>query len=153
MPVVSKAFEQIGLAKVSTSAEEAREMMILNPASGITMNRRRVLADAKALCLKLAEGYTPPEPRTIRLPGATAKTALLMALDGLEAQGKATPHDLVVGEHLATVLSGGDTDITQELTEQNLLDLEHDVFMELVKTEGTLARIEHMLETNKPLRN
>lgn len=153
MPVISKAFEQIGMAKVSTSAEEAREMMILNPVSGITMNRRRVLADAKALCLKLAQGYTPPQPRTIRLPGATAKTALLMALDGFKAQGKATPHDLVVGEHLATVLSGGDTDITQELTEQNLLDLEHDVFMELVKTEGTLARIEHMLETNKPLRN
>ncbi len=153
MPVVTKAFEQIGLAKVATSAEEAREMMILNPASGITMNRARVLADAKALCMKLADGYTPPESRIIQLPGASAKAAMLMALDGFREQGKATPHDLVVGEHLATVLSGGDADITQELTEQNLLDLEHDVFIELVKTEGTLARIEHMLETNKPLRN
>lgn len=153
MPVISKAFEQIGMAKVATSAEEAREMMILNEKSGITMNRRRVLADAKALCLKLAENYAPPEQRIIRLPGATAKAALLMALDALKAQGKTTPHDLIVGDALATMLSGGATDITQELTEQYLLDLEHDVFMELVKTEGTLARIEHMLETNKPLRN
>lgn len=153
MPIISKAFEQIGLAKVSSSAEEAREMLLLNPASGISMNRRRVLADAKARCLTLAEGYTPPEPRTLRLPGASAKTALMMALDGMKAQGKTTPHDLVVGEALATMLSGGATDITRELTEQDLLDLEHDLFIELVKTSGTLARIEHMLETNKPLRN
>ncbi len=153
MPVVSKAFEQIGMAKVSSSAEEAREMLILNDKSCITMNRRRVLADAKALCLSLAEAYAPPEPRTIRLPGATAKTALMMALDALSAQGKTTPHDLVVGEALATMLSGGDTDITQEMSEQDLLDLEHDLFVGLVKTKGTLDRIEHMLETNKPLRN
>lgn len=153
MPVVSRAFEQIAMAKVSGSAQEAREMLILNAASGVTMNRTRVLADAKALAVKLAEGYAPPEPRTIRLPGASGKAALMMALDQYREQGKATPHDLVVGEHLATVLSGGATDITEELSEQNLLDLEHDVFMQLVKTNATLDRIEHMLEIGKPLRN
>jgi 3-hydroxyacyl-CoA dehydrogenase len=153
MPIVTKAFEQIGMAKVSGSAEEARDMMILNARSGISMNRTRVLADAKALCLKLAEGYAPPAPQVIHLPGASAKAAMLMALDNLREQGKATPHDLVVGEHLATVLSGGATDITEPRTEQNLLDLEHDVFMQVVKTKATLARIEHMLEMSKPLRN
>ncbi len=153
MPVITRAFEQIGLAKVSASAEEARDMMILNARSGITPNRRRVLADAKALCLKLAENYTPPAPSSLHLPGASAKAALMMGLEQMQAQGKTTPHDLVVGEALATVLSGGSTDITQPLSEQDLLNLEHDVFMHVVKTRGTLDRIEHMLETSKPLRN
>ena len=128
-------------------------MLILNAKSHITMNRKRVLADAKALCLKLAENYQAPEPFTIRLPGAGGKAALMMALDNFKAQGKATPHDAVIGEHLATVLTGGNTDITQELTEQNILDLEHDAFMDLVKTKPTMDRIEYMLETSKPLRN
>lgn len=153
MPTVSKAFEYIAMAKVAGSAQEAQDMLILNSKSRITMNRRRVLADAKALCLQLAENYAPPEPFTIRLPGAGGKAALMMALDNFKAQGKATPHDAVIGEHLATVLTGGNTDITQELTEQDILNLEHDAFMDLVKTKPTLDRIEHMLETSKPLRN
>lgn len=153
MPIISKSFEAIMLAKVGTSAEEARDMLILNEQSAISMNRKRVLPDAKALCLKLAENYQAPEPTTIRLPGESAKTALLMAIDGFRENGKATPHDCFIGEHLASVLSGGDTDMGQELSEQDVLDLEHDYFMELVKTKPTRARIQHMLETNKPLRN
>lgn len=153
MPTISKAFEYIALAKVAKSAEEARDMLILRDSDGITMNRRRLLSDAKAKCLKLAEGYQPPKPRTIRLPGATAKTALQMAIDGFVKSGKATPHDEVVSKALATVLSGGNTDITKELSEQDLLDLELDVFMELVHNEATLDRLEHMLDTGKPLRN
>ncbi len=153
MPSISKAFETIMLAKVATSAEEARDLLILNEASRIIMNRRRVLPGAKALCLELAGGYQPPESHAIQLPGASARTALLMAIDGFRATAKATAHDAFIGEHLATVLSGGATDSTQELTEQDLLDLEHDHFIELVKTKPTRDRIEHMLETNKPLRN
>ncbi len=153
MPYVGKAFEYIGMAKVAMSAQEAREMLILNEKSRITMNRRRVLADAKELCINLSQNYAPPEPQTIRLPGASGKAALMMALEGYREHGKATAHDMVVGEALATVLSGGDTDLTREMTEQDILDLEHDVFMRIVKTPGSLARLEHMLETNKPLRN
>jgi 3-hydroxyacyl-CoA dehydrogenase len=153
MPAISKVFEQVMLAKVSTSAEEAREMLILNEKSRISMNRRRVLPDAKQLCLKLAEGYAPPTSRTVRLPGESAKVALQMALDGFRATGKASAHDVVIGTHLAAVLSGGDTDIAYELTEQDVLTLEHDHFMELVKTAATRDRIAHMLETSKPLRN
>ncbi len=115
------------------------------------MNRVRVLADAKAKCLELAKNYTPPAPATLHLPGSTARVALNMAVDGFKAAGKATPHDVVVCKVLANVLSGGDTDISEAVTEQQLLDLEYEGFMELVKTKGTLARIEHMLETGKPL--
>ena len=153
MPIISKIFETVGLAKVSMSAEEAKQMLILNDKSRISMNRARVLADAKNLCLELAQGYTPPVTQTISLPGASARAALAMAVEGLVKSGKATPHDVVVCDALAYVLSGGNTDITETLNEQQLLDLEHEAFMQLVKTRGTLDRIDHMLNTGKPLRN
>jgi 3-hydroxyacyl-CoA dehydrogenase len=153
MPVLSKVFEHIAMAKVAMSAEEARDMKILRENDGITMNRVRVLADAKARCLKMADGYKPMEPAILHLPGSTARVALSMAVDGFVAAGKASPHDAVVCKVLANVLSGGDTDMSDALTEQQVLDLEHEGFMELVKTKASLARIEHMLETGKPLRN
>lgn len=153
MPAITKVFETIALAKVGTSAEEAREMMILNDKSRITMNRARLLADAKELCLNLAKDYKAPEPAMLKLPGKTARMALNMAISGFTAVGKATPHDAVVTKLLAKVLTGGDADVSEPIPEQQLLDLEHEGFMELIKTKATLARIEHMLETGKPLRN
>jgi 3-hydroxyacyl-CoA dehydrogenase len=153
MPAISKVFETIGTAKTSDSAEEARDMHILRESDGISMNRARVLADAKALCLKMAEHYAPPSPRLLHLPGPSGKIALFMAVDALAAQGKATPHDVVVTKILAHVLTGGDTDISESVSEQQLLDLEHDGFLEVIKTKGSIARIEHMLETGKRLRN
>lgn len=153
MPAIAKAFEYIATAKVAGSADEAKEMKILNDKSRITMNRARLLPDAKALCLSLVDGYTPPEPATLNLPGPTAKAALQMGLEQFVATGKATPYDVVVCTQLADVLSGGDTDIIDTLTEQQILDLEHMHFMQLIRTKGTLDRIEHMLATGKPLRN
>lgn len=153
MPAISKAFETISLAKVSGSAEEAREMGILNAKSRITMNRRRVLSDAKALCIALGQDYVAPQKVTLRLPGNAGFTALKMAIENFRANGKATPHDVVVSEALAYVLTGGDTDITRETSEEDVLKLEHDMFMLLAKTEGTRLRIKSMLETSKPLRN
>jgi len=76
-----------------------------------------------------------------------------MAVEGFRLQGKATPHDEVVAAELATVLSGDDTDITETVSEDDLLKMERKSFMRLIKTPATLARIEHMLETGKPLRN
>lgn len=153
MPAISKVFEMIATAKVSGSAVEAQENKILRADDVISMNRVRVLADAKARCLAMSKDYKTPEPATLHLPGATAKVALSMAVEGFKATGKATPHDVTVCKMLATVLSGGDTDMSEGLTEQQVLDLEYEAFMELVKTKPTLARIEHMLETGKPLRN
>lgn len=153
MPAIAKVFEYLGTAKVGGSADEAKEMKILNQTSRISMNRARLLPDAKQLCMMLADNYVPPEPATLNLPGPTAKTALQMGLDQFVATGKATPHDVVVCTQLAHILAGGDTDITETVTEQQLLDLEHGAFMELIKTKGTLDRIEYMLANGKPLRN
>lgn len=153
MPAISKVFEYISMAKVAGSAAEAQDMMILNRESRIVANRRRVLAEAKTLCLDLAKDYQAPEPFTVRLPGDSGYTALKLAVDNFRKNGKATPHDEVVSLGLARILTGGDTDITQEVTEQQLLDLEHEVFMELVHTQATRDRIAHMLNTSKPLRN
>ncbi len=153
MPAIEPAFRNISTATVSKSAEMAKDMLVLNEKSRVTMNRRRVLADAKALCVELAKDYSPPETYSISLPGKTARTALDMAVRGFVKSGKATAHDVVVSKAVGQVLSGGDTDITKELTEQDILDLEREEFVKLVRNPDTLARIEHMLETGKPLRN
>jgi 3-hydroxyacyl-CoA dehydrogenase len=153
MPAVAKTFEMIGTAQVSRSAVQAKEMGILRPGDGITMNRDRLLADAKAKALKLAENYAPPEDAEISLPGPGGAAGLKLALDTLVLQGKATAHDQVVAAGLAKVLSGGDTDHTETISEKNLLKLERGVFMEMVRSEASLARMEHMLDTGKPLRN
>jgi 3-hydroxyacyl-CoA dehydrogenase len=153
MPAISKVFETIGLAKVAKSAHEAKEMLILREVDAVTMSRDRLLADAKAKALELAGDYRPPEKSEISLPGPSAKAALDMAVDALRLSGKATPHDEVVAGQLAVVLSGGATDITETLDDDDLLKLERQAFMSLVRHPATLARIEHMLETGKPLRN
>jgi 3-hydroxyacyl-CoA dehydrogenase len=154
MPAVAKVFELISTAVVSTSAEEARENLFLRPTDGISMNRDRLLADAKAKALALlAEGYKPPKPVELSLPGPSGRVALELAVDGFRQSGKATPHDEVVANRLARVLTGGDTDVTEKVSEDDLSRLEREAFVALVKTPGTLARIEHMLDTGKPLRN
>jgi len=153
MPVVSKVFETISMAAVSTSAADARRHLFLRPWDGITMNRDRVLCDAKARVVSLAEDYEAPQSPSPALPGATAKTALEMAVDGFHKLGKASDYDTVVAAALGDVLSGGDADITEPVDEDALLDLERRAFMSLVKRPQTMARIEHMLETGKPLRN
>jgi 3-hydroxyacyl-CoA dehydrogenase len=154
MPAVMAAFEQISMAKVSKSAADAKDLKYLRPSDGITMNRDRLLADAKALALKLvADGYKPPEPTQLHLPGPTARAALRLAINGYALQGIALPHDVVVANHLANVLSGGATDMQDTIDEDQIMALEKKAFMALVKTEPTLARIETTLATGKPLRN
>ncbi|NDF12643.1 MAG: 3-hydroxyacyl-CoA dehydrogenase/enoyl-CoA hydratase family protein [Proteobacteria bacterium] len=153
MPPILKAFEYISTAKVSRSAEEMKSMLILPAKHKIVMNRKRVLSEAKAMALELAKGYKAPEPQTINLPGKTARAAMYMGVESFVKSGKATKHDEVVSKAVAQVLSGGDTSIHKPMTEQQVLDLEREVFVKMVKNPDSLARIEHMLETGKPLRN
>ena len=153
MPAAMKVFEMISTAKVGKSAAEAREMLVLRPQDRVSMNRYRLLADAKHRALELAVDYKPPEPREIVLPGPSGKVALDQAVAGFRKTGMATKHDAVVSGELARVLTGGDTDIIDTVKESKILDLERESFLRLLKTSGTLARIEHMLETGKPLRN
>ncbi len=153
MGPVMKAFEYIGTAQVAKSAEQARSMGFLGPSDGITMNRDRLLADAKARALELSSGYEPPEPRTYNLPGPTGRTALELAVRDLALSGQATPHDVVVTNELAWILSGGDTDMTETTEEDDILAMEREAIGRLGRHEDSLARMEHMLETGKPLRN
>jgi 3-hydroxyacyl-CoA dehydrogenase len=154
MPPVAEAFQTIGLAKVSKSAAEARDLLFLRDSDAITMNRRRVLSDAKVKALALANNYVPPEKDIeLNLPGPTARVALDMAVADLAKSGKATPHDVTVSHELATVLSGGETDVTETVTEKDLLSLERAAMARLFRMSPTLDRIEHMLSTGKPLRN
>jgi 3-hydroxyacyl-CoA dehydrogenase len=153
MPAATKVFETVSMATVSKSAANAQELMFLRPGDGITMNRYRLLADAKALALKLVDGYTPPQPVDLKLPGVSGKLAFTMAVDSFHERGVATDHDVVVADELAGVLSGGPADLVDVVTEDQLLGLERGAFMRLMKTKGTLARIEHLLVTGKPLRN
>jgi 3-hydroxyacyl-CoA dehydrogenase len=153
MPAVAKAFEIISTATVAKSAEEAKSLLFLSKEDGITMNRDRLLADAKAKVLSMVEGYSPPEPYEYHLPGPTAKVAMEMAVDSFHASGKATDHDVVVSNELASVLSGGETNMSQVMSEDELLALERKHFVKLTRQQGTIDRIEHMLEKGKPLRN
>ena len=153
MPPVAAAFETISLAKVATSAAEGRRLRFLRESDDITMNRARVLADAKARALELAADYAPPEPAEVALPGPTGRIALEMSVDGFVKSGKATAHDGVVARALARVVSGGETDMTEAVSEKDLMGLEREAFLELIRTPATLDRMAHMLETGKPLRN
>jgi 3-hydroxyacyl-CoA dehydrogenase len=154
MPAVAKVFEIISTAKVSLSAAEAQALKFLRPTDGITMNRTRVLADAKARALALVPGYAPPpDPAPLQLPGATGRTGLAMAVNEFRKKGIATPHDVTVATHLARVLTGGDTDIIDPVPQSAIMDLEREAFMALFRTKETQARIKQIIDTGKPLRN
>jgi 3-hydroxyacyl-CoA dehydrogenase len=151
-------FENIAMAKVSMSAEEARGLGYLRPTDGITMNRDRLIADAKASALSLLHsGWRPPLDRrtepTVRVLGepflAAAKLAVHMMLRGEFA----TEHDAVVARKVAGVLAGGGLSAAQFVSEQYLLDLEREAFVSLCGERKTLERISHTLKTGKPLRN
>ena len=154
MPGPAKVFELVSVATVSKSAMEAKDHLFLRPGDGITMNRMRLLNDAKQKALSMVKGYRPPEPVTFRLPGPAGRISFGFAVQNFRKTGKATPHDEVVAGGLADVLSGGpEADPTVEVSEDQILELEQQVFMKLMRTPGTLDRIEHMLDTGKPLRN
>ncbi|MBM3517459.1 MAG: 3-hydroxyacyl-CoA dehydrogenase/enoyl-CoA hydratase family protein [Alphaproteobacteria bacterium] len=153
MPPVAQAFETISLAKISRSAAEARALGFLRPGDGITMNRDRLLADAKAKALDLARDYQPPKPAEIVLPGPSGRVALDLAVTGFVKAGKASRHDQFVARALATVVTGGGTDMTEAVSEKQLLALEREAFLALIRLPKTLDRMEHTLATGKPLRN
>jgi len=153
MGAVMKAFEVIGTAQVAKSAEQARTMGFLSPNDRVTMNRDRLLADAKKLLIEISNDYIPPEPRTYSLPGISGKVALQLAVNDLALSGKVTPHDVIVTNALADILSGGNTDVTDLLNEDDILAMEKETIVRLAKNTDTLDRMQHMLETGKPLRN
>lgn len=153
---IKEVFLNIGMAKVSTSAEEARRLRYLAPADSISMNRDRQIADAKQLALDLAKlGYRPGKPREdIKALGQPAFAKLKLALHLMRRGEYITDYDAVIGTHLARVLCGGGEFTSPQLvSEQYLLDLEREAFLSLCGQPQTQERIQHMLKTGKPLRN
>lgn len=154
IPPVRNAFQAILMPQiaVSNSGQDARQKLWLRPQDGITMNPDRVLADAKAKALSMVNGYQTPKPAVFRLPGASGKAALRMAIDDFYAKGDATWHDVVVADALADVLTGGDTHSSMTMTENEILQLEREHFLSLIRTSQTQKRIAHTLKNGKPLR-
>jgi 3-hydroxyacyl-CoA dehydrogenase len=153
-PLLQKVFEAIALAKVSTSAEEARDLGFLRPYDRVTPNRDRLIAEAKAQVLALVEeGYRPPRPRKFKVLGRSGYAALKIAIKNFEWGNRITEHERVMAEHLARILTGGDVAAGTEVNEQHMLDLEREAFLSLCGTKKTQERIQHFLTTGKPLRN
>jgi 3-hydroxyacyl-CoA dehydrogenase len=149
---VKRAFKLIATAQTSTSALEARKLGFLRPSDRISMNRDRLIADAKRRVLDLAPDYVPPAPRTVRALGTEGLGNLRYALFSFREGGQATDHDVVIGNAIAHVLCGGDGP-PREVTEQDILDLEREAFVRLLGNQKTQERIMYTLKTGKPLRN
>ncbi|MBF0430064.1 MAG: enoyl-CoA hydratase/isomerase family protein [Fibrobacteria bacterium] len=155
LPFLQKVFETIGMAKVATSGEEARQMGFLTSADKVIVNNDQLIHKAKQAVIGLAEsGYTPGTPRTnIPVMGRPGLALIKLMVSGMREGGFISEHD----EHIATVIgkvmTGGDISGPQEVSEQYLLDLEREHFLRLCGTRKTQERIKYMLEKGKPLRN
>ncbi len=155
LPFMQRVFETIGLAKVATSAEEARQMGFLGPADRVVMNRDHLIAEAKRAVLQMAaEGYRPPmRGKIIYAAGERLLAALRVAIYMMRQANYISDYDAKVGEKLARVLCGGDLTAPTWVDEQYMLDLEREAFISLLGEEKTRERIWHFLSTGKPLRN
>lgn len=154
LPHVQRVFETIGFAKTSTSGPQARQLGFLRDGDAITMNRERLLEDAKAQALTLARDFTPAQPRTaIRVGGEGVLATLNLGVHLAWRAGRISDHDALIGRKLAWILAGGNLQHPATLSEQQLLDLEREAFLSLCGERKTLDRIAHTLKTGKPLRN
>jgi 3-hydroxyacyl-CoA dehydrogenase len=154
LPLVQRVFETIGFGKVSTSGPDARRLGYLRSVDGITMNRERLMADAKAVALARSADYVAPRPRTaIAVGGESLQAALKLGVHLGWRAGRLTDHEAFIGRALAKILSGGDRPHAGTVTEQELLDLEREAFLSLCGKLETQQRIAHTLKTGKTLRN
>ncbi len=155
LPLVRRLFETIGMARVATSAREGQELGYIRAADKVVMNGDHLLHEARSMVLALAAtGYRAPRPlRDIRVAGETGLALLRVGLHNMKAAGYISEHDALIGDHLARILCGGEVAPGSRVDEQYLLDLEREAFMSLLGEPKTLARMEHILKTGKPLRN
>jgi 3-hydroxyacyl-CoA dehydrogenase len=152
--IANKVFETVALAKVSTSGEEARDNNFLNFADGISVNPDHLIYDAKQAALALADaGYTPPVKKPVKVVGAPGYATLLLGAQGMYDSGFISEHDLKIAKKLAYVIAGGKVPYGTEVSEEYLLNLEKQAFLELVADQKSQMRMQHMLVKGKPLRN
>jgi 3-hydroxyacyl-CoA dehydrogenase len=155
LEAMKKAFETIATAKVATSAQEARGLGFLREADNITMNRERVLSDAKARALEMVRaGYEPPQPRTdIPAPGENILATLKLGIHLMRQGDYITEYEVKIGTKVAEVLCGGNITPGTPVSEQYILDLEREGFKSLCGEKKTQERIQYTLKTGKTLRN
>ncbi|MBI1749020.1 MAG: enoyl-CoA hydratase/isomerase family protein [Acidobacteria bacterium] len=154
-PHVKRTFETIGMAKVATSALEARKLGFLRETDGLSMNKARLIEDAKQAVLAMVRmGYKPGRPRTdVPVLGESALSALKLGIHLMQRAGYISEHDAHIGRKLAYILTGGDLSQPTKVSEQYLLDLEREAFLSLAGEPKTQERIMYMLQNGKPLRN
>ncbi|MBX9852583.1 MAG: enoyl-CoA hydratase/isomerase family protein [Cytophagaceae bacterium] len=155
MNALRNAYLNIGMAKVSTSAHEAKPMNYLKNGDGITISRSRLITDAKMKALELAEaGYTQPKMRKdIKVLGKSGLGMFIAGANAMRAGNYISDHDRLISEKLAYVMCGGDLSAPTQVSEQYLLDLEREAFLSLTGEKKTLERIQSILNSGKPLRN
>jgi len=149
------AFENVATAKVAVGFKQAQDFGILRKNDVMVANKDYLMHEAKRMALGLAQaGFDPGKPRSdIRVGGASAKAAFMIAAEGMKNSGWASEHDQKIANKLAHILGGGDRFEGQTISEQELLDMEREAFMSLLGEEKTIERIQYMLMNNKPLRN
>jgi 3-hydroxyacyl-CoA dehydrogenase len=154
LDVVTQIFKNVAMAKVATSAGEAKAFGYFRNLDGISYDRARQLYEAKQRAIGLAEaGYHPPTPKAFVLPGESGIATLGLGVDVLVAGGYASEHDAKIARKVATVLCGGVSGHTHEVTEEEILDLECEAFLSLCGEPKSQERMQYMLMNNKPLRN
>jgi 3-hydroxyacyl-CoA dehydrogenase len=154
LPVLQRLFEQIGLAKVSMSAEEARQMGILSPCDRTVMSRENLLTEAKKEALQMAgSGYAPPIPEQIFAAGRDALAAMRVGIYMMKEGGYITEYEAHIAGKLAYVLTGGEISAPAWVPEQYILDLEREAFLSLCGEQKTQQRMWNLLQTGKVLRN
>ncbi|MBO1510900.1 3-hydroxyacyl-CoA dehydrogenase/enoyl-CoA hydratase family protein [Metabacillus bambusae] len=152
--VANKVFETVAMAKVSTSAAEARENQFLNGNDKISVNNDHLLYDAKQRVIELHDnGYQPPTRKKVPVVGETGYATLLLGAQSMYLSGFISDHDLKIAKKLAFVIAGGRVPFGTEVDEQYLLDLEKEAFLSLVAEGKSQQRMQHMLVKGKPLRN
>jgi 3-hydroxyacyl-CoA dehydrogenase len=154
-PLLKRAFETIAFAKVSTSAEEARRLLLLRPEDEIVMNPDRLLGEAKAAALHLARGGGPPLPPAGPIPvlGEPGFATLALGIHLAHRAGHITAYEREIATALARVLTGGERPHPGTATAEEIMDLEREAFLRLLGRKETQERIRHTLKTGKPLRN
>jgi 3-hydroxyacyl-CoA dehydrogenase len=155
LPAIQRAFETIAFARVSTSAPDAGRLGYLRDTDAVTMNRDRLLEDAKARALeRVRDAYQPPPPRRdIRVGGDAVLAPLKLGVHLAWRAGRISDFDRLIGHKLAAIMAGGALPHPTIVTEQHLLDLEREAFLSLLGERKTQERIQHTLKTGKPLRN
>ena len=151
---LQRAFETVAMAKVATSAKEAKEMLFLSEQDNYIMNKDCLAYAAKQKALYMTKtNFMPMQPRNFRLPGPSAKATFSMVIKSMLDGQFISKHDALIANKIAHVMTGGDCSPRLPVTEDYLLELEVEAFLSLCAEEKTQERIAYMLQHNKPLRN